>query len=201
MTTFPDIECVLKGHRGYAQAADVTNALLDLLKKSTPNFAFSRLDLSFRHQIRSVLRVRPLTIENQTHAAVTGLVDAGQVWRLGLEEVDVPLVRRQPFDELVITRQMVTDTSAQRCFGDFRSPYSELETWVSLNKALHVSCFPNVVGRWMCVRLVLSGQAALDPIGKRELHIEANFLNRLTRTSLWRAGHKVGEMYFSVTED
>lgn len=201
MIALPDIECVLKGQRNYAQAADVVNALLGSLKQTVPSFVWTRMDLSFRRPVRARLRSVESTPERQASAAVTGVVHGDREWSLALVETDVPLSCRQPFDEAAITKDMLIDIAGQRCTSDQASPVSELETWVSLNKALHQACFPQVKAHWVCARIVLSDPAALEVGGARELQVEANFHHRLTRVSLRRDGRTVGHLYFSLWED
>jgi hypothetical protein len=201
MIAVPDIACVLKGERNYAQAADVVNALVGTFEQHVPGFVWTRLDLSFRRPIRAELRVMESPLESQLSAAATGVVHGGRVWSLALVETDVPLSRRLPFDEDAITRDIRIDIDGCRCTSNRTSPVSELETWVSLNKALHQACFPEIKARWVCARIVLSDPAALDRGGERVLQIEANFHHRLTRVSLRREGHQVGHLYFSLWED
>lgn len=125
----------------------------------------------------------------------------GHPLRLWVHECGEMVHQRVPYDESLMTRGMSVDLAGREAFSEVMSPFSEMETWVALTKALHKACLPEVRARWVFARIVLPVGLDVPQAGIRRLVIEANWHGRLTRTRLERGGQRVGDMYFSVVED
>lgn len=195
-------ECPFKGDRHYLQGADIFNALCDWMLQTHRPADVRRLDLSFRQLTSQRLEILDHECPQRVSPVATATCDVnGQVLRLWLYECGEMVEHRVPYDESRMTQGLNVDLARRAAFSEVSSPFSEMETWVALTKALHKACLPEVRARWVFARIVLPNGLQWPLEGKRQLVIEGNWHNRLTRTRLDRDGQRVGEMYFSVTED
>jgi hypothetical protein len=78
------------------------------------------------------------------------------------------------------------------------SPFTFIETLVSMNKHMHQQLFPDVAGKWIFTRIDLdSGCAEREHL---ELHFKHNMNYRLTKSEILANGQKLGDLYFSLVK-
>lgn len=195
-------ECVFKGDRDYLQGADIFNAVREWLLLRHRPADVRRLDLSFRRLTSQRLEILDhVCPQGRPPVATVSCEVDGQVLRLWLFECGDMVQQRVPYDESRMTQGLEVDLAGRAARSEVFSPFSEMETWVALTKALHKACLPEVKARWVFARIVLPRGLDWPLDGVRQLIIEANWHHRLTRTRLERGGQRVGDMYFSVVED
>jgi hypothetical protein len=79
-----------------------------------------------------------------------------------------------------------------------KAPYSDIELWVAMTKALHYKAFAQSKGKWLFVRGRFPEYVRQAPANERALVIAASFHDKLTRSEALVDGVKVGEIYFSI---
>lgn len=78
------------------------------------------------------------------------------------------------------------------------SPFTFIETVVSMNKHMHQRLFPDAAGKWIFTRVDLdAGCAEREHL---ELHFRHNMNYRLTRSEILANGQKLGDLYFSLVK-
>jgi hypothetical protein len=79
-----------------------------------------------------------------------------------------------------------------------KSPFTFIETLVSMNKHLQQRMFPDMPGKWLFTRIDLTvGCDARENLALRFRH---NLNYRLTKSDILVAGRKVGDLYFSLVK-
>lgn len=188
-----------KGGRDYLHGTDIFNQTLFWLTQSLPDAPIENIDFSFhhlaRHRIRAVLGQPPAGAEPFSVCAFT---QAGQRQKAYLSETDQPVNGRYPYAEDEMVAPMTFDLAARE--GALRGPvpYSDIEVWVAMTKALHYKVFPQYPGKWLFVRGRFSHYSEQSGVNDRLLRIAASFNDRLTRSEVILDAHKVGEIYFSI---
>jgi hypothetical protein len=76
------------------------------------------------------------------------------------------------------------------------SPFTFIESLVSMNKYLHQQLFKEVTGKWLFTRIDLN--TLCDNRTNLSLQFKHNMNFRLTKSDVLVDKHKVGELYFSL---
>lgn len=79
-----------------------------------------------------------------------------------------------------------------------QSPFTFIESVVSMNKHMHQQLFPDVTGKWLFTRIDL--EAGCDEREKLSLRFRHNMNYRLTKSDILVNGEKVGDIYFSLVK-
>lgn len=79
-----------------------------------------------------------------------------------------------------------------------QSPFSFIETVVSMNKHMHQQLFPEAVGKWIFTRIDLA--AFCEARDNLALQFKHNMNYRLTKSDILVNGSKVGDIYFSLVK-
>lgn len=78
------------------------------------------------------------------------------------------------------------------------SPYSFIETLVSMNKYLHQRLFPEAEGKWIFTRVDLN--IGSDQHDRLQLRFKHNMNFRLTKSEILVNGQSLGDLYFSLVK-
>jgi hypothetical protein len=189
-----------KGERDYLQGPDIFNATLGYLVEKQVCDEVTQVDFSFHRIARNALdlydEVQPGFDKPVAECSYTS---QGVPRKVYLYESGETVSGRYPYDESQICRDFRIDVAMAMgsIYGDFR--FSEIEVWVALTKALHLSVLSEVRGKWLFVRGKFPSALQTFVAGERTLRIVSNFQNRLTRTLLFCDGIQVGEIFFSIT--
>jgi hypothetical protein len=98
---------------------------------------------------------------------------------------------------VAVTDIQVTAASATSAIA---MPFSDIERWVAMVKALHYALYPEMNGKWLFVRGKFDsypGTYGLTEINQ-QVRVESNFNNKLTRSALLVGGAKLGDIFFSL---
>jgi hypothetical protein len=100
-------------------------------------------------------------------------------------------------EEIVASMDIQVATATATSVGAL--PYSSIERWVSMVKALHLALYPDLVGKWLYVRGKFDHyQDVYEPAARHQVVVQANFNSKMTRTAVLVDGQKVGDIFFSL---
>lgn len=184
-----------KGERNYLQGPDIFDAVLSRI----PNDSVTDIDFSFHRMAhRAVDLVFGEQGKDLDPVAVCHYSAAGVRQQAYVIETDMPIEGRSEYPEHEIVAAMEIDAERRVCGLKCDLPYTDIEIWVSMTKALHQKVFIDLKGKWLFVRGRFAMYNPKRDGGLRELSIKANFNNKLTRSEAVVGGRKVGEIYFSI---
>jgi hypothetical protein len=192
------LELRFKGDRNYIQGPDIFDAVLSRLSNDAGTI-ITDIDFSFhRLAFRAVDLVVTEGDETLNPVAVCQYITAGTKRRVYVVETSREITERYDYPEHDIVRAMKIDAEQRICkfYGDL--PYSDIEIWVSMTKALHQKVFTTLKGKWLFVRGRFIRYNSEGYGAPRELSIKANFNNKLTRSEAVCGEKKIGEIYFSI---
>ena len=187
-----------KGDRTYLQGPDMFNETLRWLT-STAGAELKDIDFSFHRLAHRQLTATADTPRSDSNPVAVCAFTVNDVRRkVYLVETDQPVTGRYPYPEDEIVRPL--DIDHDRHSGVLRgpTPYSEIEVWVAITKALHMSTLPDRKGKWLFVRGRLPKFVHKAHAPERTLTIAAGLGGRLTRTEVLLDGVTAGEIYFSL---
>ena len=190
-----------KGDRNYVQGPDIFNEILNYIHE-TLNFNFNFIiDVSFhkivnKHLILNHyvgdLFVRPLD------ASVAAKVNfKNDIHWFILKESDENIVCRYEYNEekFITTCKIYTEQKLISCIEE--SPFTFIETIVAMNKALHLSIYPDIVGKWLFVRGQLTKFEKFD-CNDLKIRLVSNLNNKFTKSEVICNEKSVGFVYFSL---
>lgn len=195
-----DIEFQFKGARKYIQGPDIFNAMMTLSNHLNPsNIRFTAHDFissphcklyltEFKDELNEVAGIR----------ARCQFAENGVMYWLAVvqESGDTSLALRTEYDEGKITSLCTLDQ--ERIVLTKQSPFTFIESVVSMNKYMHQQLFPEAVGKWIFTRIDLDLNC--NARDKLELHFRHNMNYRLTKSDILVNGIKVGDIYFSLVK-
>jgi len=194
------IELPFKGTRNYIQGPDIFNAMTTLqtgeclnnIRFTVHDFVRSpscRLHLTESKQALSDIK----DIRARCHYDADGI----KYW-LALTQVEGEAASgiRYEYDEERLTSLCHIENDVVSL--NQQSPFTFIETIVSMNKHLHQQLFSDVVGKWIFTRI------DLDSFCNEREHLVLKFKHnmnyRLTKTDILVNGGKVGDLYFSLVK-
>jgi hypothetical protein len=186
-----------KGSRDYLQGPDIYDETLSWVYANMGDA--KEIDIAFhrlaRHQLDLAIGDLPLGLEP---VAVCSYTIADRLERIYLIESESPISERYPYPEEDIVRSMAVEAEARTCRLRGGGPYSDIEIWVAMTKALHQKVFLTLPGKWLFVRGRFSKYQRSHGAEDFEITIKACFNNKFTRSEVFVAGKKAGEIFFSI---
>lgn len=190
-----------KGDRNYLHGPDIAGALLDWMAHSVQLGDISQIDFSFHRMATRQLRVVVNGELASDDSALTGFCNFtlnGQRIKAQLLETDLATTERIPYNESDLLNRMAIDLSERRVSLRDRGPYSDLELWVAMTKAMHQQVFRHIQGKWLFVRGKMPRYRRNLEGGELGLVLAASFNDKMTRSEALVDGRKVADIYFSV---
>lgn len=199
MTT-QTLTLAFKGTRTYIQGPDLFNAMM----VADPDIPLSKLRFTvhgFVHSPNCLLHSTDskLALNEIPDIRARCQFDAqGRSHWLALTELpgDAQTGPRAEYDEQALIGLCQLD--GDRISLDQHSPFSFIESIVSMNKYLHQQLFKEVTGKWLFTRIDLD--TLCDNRTGLALHFKHNMNFRLTKSDILVDQHKVGELYFSLVD-
>lgn len=186
-----------KGSRDYLHGTDIYNETLSWLEGTLGEI--KEIDFAFHHLAKHQIEVTTdIPAGEQEPVAICSFLCKGTRQRIFLIETGDAVTDRYPYPEDELVGPMVVDIEKRRGILHAALPYSEIEIWVAMTKALHYKAFPLLQGKWLFVRGRFARFVRHEPLGVRELGIAASFNNKLTRSEALFDGVKAGEIFFSI---
>lgn len=189
-----------KGARNYIQGTDMFNAVISGATGATiENIRFTIHD--FVHtpvcQLYSADNKEDLS-DVQGICARFQYDENGITHYFALTESDgdVNSAERHEYDEdrIVSLCALEQDKIILKAY----SPFTFIETVVSMNKHMHQQLFPDAPGKWIFTKIDLD--AAIDARDNLALQLKHNMNYRLTKSDILLNNNKVGDIYFSLVK-
>lgn len=201
MKTIP-ISFTFKGERTYIQGPDIFNKIIDNLEEgkitdvrfTAHNFIQVPQGSMFLSENSEEIS-KLAEVNTRCQLKVNGInkwvvVNADNRFKSG-SGVDIA---REEYDEDKVTEKCsIVDENIRIDSG---SPYSFMETIVSMNKHLHKDLFPDVSGKWVFTRIDL--EQFVETATNITLKLKHNLNFRLTKSDVFVGEDKVGVIYFSL---
>ena len=198
-----DLHIPFKGERTYLQGGDLFDAAFEV---AAANFesAVSDFEISFHDMSTSgvTMVLEAEDIDSNTAQARGNFTIDGERFPYFLVSNGVPAAGRVPFPEEELVEKLTFDFDEQCAVLSEPSPYTPMETWVSMIKALHQRLIDDRDGKWIFVRAKIKGY---DPKASPKnycVKLATRLGHKLTRNEVWLDGEQKGEVFFSLlTED
>lgn len=118
--------------------------------------------------------------------------------RYWMRELDSPLSDRQPYPEEEIVARLDFNEDFSQAQLDEASPYSDMEIWVSMIKAMHQRRFADANGKWVFVRAKLFAFMPKHAEVALRVELAATLGTKLTRNTVYLGDQKVGDVFFAL---
>jgi hypothetical protein len=195
-----------KGTRAYIQGPDMLNQCMTALTGNFPG-NIENIEFTIHRMTGSNLFMRLYPRDSapdsgEKDIAVLKFRAGDQSWQAILVDADTIPAERHPYDEAPVIEQCEIDEKARSImFTGNEAPYSDIETLVSMNKALHQKLFPDTPGQWVfCGWRSARWPLETDFEGMRIQLVKA-LGTRLTDAEVGPAGEMLGSIYFSARTD
>jgi len=188
-----------KGDRDYLHGTDLLPAALHALSGERPLSAIHDIDITFHALARAGLTLQAEAPTGQEARAQLGCTIDGRRLKLFLVEDGRPITERRAYPEDRIVALTSIDAGSRAVTSTASMPFTNIERWIAMTKALHHEVFPDAGGKWLFVRGKFD--AYLDTQGDEVEHrvgIQSDFGGKLTRASLSVGGQGVGEIFFAL---
>lgn len=192
------LDIPLKGERSYIQGPDLFNAAFETLSDEAGGAPID-FEIAFHKMALKQVELIWDTDEAPEECFALGMRSlAGERARFWMREIETPLSERQPYLEEEIVAQMSFDETLTKARLDSPFPYSEMELWVSMIKALHQRRFADADGKWVFVRAKLSAYARQDAVEALRVELAATLGTKLTRNAVYMGDRKIGDVFFAL---
>lgn len=197
----PLVGLKFKGDRQYLQGPDIFVAALNAIAADSNIACLNDIDVVFHSMARSGLSLAIDLLPSGTEPVVQITCRVGDLrQKFYLIDDGRPILERYDYAEDQIVAATDISVSTASATSSMPMPYTDIERWVAMVKALHYALYPEVRGKWLFVRGKFShypGTYQLADI-EQQVRVEANFNNKLTRSALLVDGKKLGDIFFSL---
>ena len=194
------VEFQFKGQRNYIQGPDILNAMLAVAPngESLKNIRFVAHSFIETPSCDLYLAEDKQEFHDLAEVSARCHFDLHQrtLWLAMKPSTIVAPVRRSDFDEASLLA--LCQVKDDRITLERQSPFSFIETIVSMNKCLHQHMFADVAGKWIFTRLDLDEDC--ERWQQIEIRLRHNMHYRLTKSDICVAGRKMGDLYFSLVK-
>lgn len=198
-----DLNFRYKGDRQYIHGTDMFNQCLRVLKEQTQG-EIGNLEFAIHKMTDSNLSM--MLYQNQQalevdcrDIAILKFSSCGLLWQANLINADTKPADRYSYDEASIVELCEIDEAARYIFlNGGETPYSEMETLVSMNKALHLKLFPQLQGSWVFCRWESPLWPLSGSLGNVSIRLIQAVGTRLTKSEVSLEGEVLGHIYFSA---
>lgn len=188
-----------KGDRNYLHGTDIFVACLEVLSHEYQTSDITNIDIVFHSLAKAALVLCPsASHDREPKVQLTCIID-GIEKRYVLLESDTAIRQRIDYPEHLIVAATDINLETSSATSTAVLPFTNIERWVAMVKALHVSLYPRLSGRWLFVRGTFSEYPDFYGIDvQHKAVLRTNFNNRLTRTELFVDERHLGDVFFSL---
>lgn len=198
-----DLNFRYKGDRQYVHGTDILNQCYRVLKEQTKN-KIENLEFTIHKMTDSNLSL--ILYQNQQFSevdardiAILKFSSCGLLWQANLINADTKPTDRYSYDEASIVKLCEIDDTARHIFlNSGESPYSEIETLVSMTKALHLKLFPQLRSSWVFCRWESPRWPLRGSLRGVYISLLQAAGTRLTKSKVSLEGEVLGNIYFSA---
>jgi len=186
-----------KGDRDYLHGTDILPIALCTLCGERSLDAVGDIDIVFHGLARAGLTLHAEMPPNTKLRVQLACTVDGVRRKFVLVEDGRPIVERYPYLEGQIVAATVIDVTAAIATSIAVMPFTNVERWIAMVKALHHMVYPQAKGKWLFARakLVSYRDVYLEPREHRVV-LQADFHGKLTRSALVIDGQRIGDIFF-----
>lgn len=192
------LDIPLKGSRNYIQGPDLFNAAFETLAEEAGGSA-GEFEIAFHRMAHKKVELvwDTDTAPEDAFAAGSQSTQQGRA-RYWMRELDAPLSGRQPYPEDEIVARMTFEEGFSQARLNKEFPYSDMEIWVSMIKAMHQRRFADAAGKWVFVRAKLWAYDPRHAPASRRVELAATLGTKLTRNLVYLNDEKIGDVFFAL---
>jgi hypothetical protein len=200
-----ELDFSFKGARQYIQGPDIFDESVRLLREQAgDNLEFLEFVIHRMTDRNLYLTLYPAAQVPQLDAqdvAELKFTVSGQSWVARLTDTANQPASRRPYDETMVVEKCEIDEVERRIvFRRGETPYSMMETLVSMNKALHLKVFPDARGSWVFCQWNSPHWPLDESLNGVCIQLKQALGTRLTRAEVSLDDRVIGQMYFSARD-
>jgi len=201
---FPDLPLPLeglrfKGDRDYLHGTDILPIALHALSGRRPLDAIGNIDIVFHALARTGLTLCMEAPPGSKPKVQLGCTIEGMRRKFLLIEDGRSITGRYPYPEEQIIAATTIDAGLAKATSSVPLPFTNIERWIAMVKALHHALYPDMPGKWLFARAKLATyQDAYPDWTEHRVTIKADFGGKLTRSVLTIDGRDIGDIYFAL---
>lgn len=188
-----------KGDRKYLHGTDILPIALHALAGRRSLDTIGDIDIAFHSLARTGLT---LCVEAPAGREPTGQLVCnidGMRRKFLLVEDGRPITERHPYPEEQIVAATTIDTAGATATSSAPLPFTCIERWIAMVKALHHAVYPDACGKWLFVRAKLTAyQDAYPGQTEHRVSIISDFDGKLTRSALSVDSRNIGDIFFAL---
>lgn len=189
-----------KGDRDYLHGTDILPVALNTLSGGQPPESITDIDIVFHALVRTGLTL-------QTDAPIGGKPNVqlsctmgGERRKFFLMENGRSIKERRPYPEEQIVEATTIDIDAATASSRAYLPFTSIERWIAMIKALHHAVYPAAEGKWLFARGKLASyRDTYEGQLEHRASIQSNFGGKLTRSAVTIDGRMIGDIFFVLT--
>ena len=188
-----------RGNRDYLQGADILPIALHALANGRRLEDVRDIDIVFHALARTGLTLcESLPHSREPRAQISCTID-GTRHKFLLVEDGRPVTDRQTYPEEQIVAATAIDVPTKTASSSALLPFTNIERWIAMIKALHHAVYPDAQGKWLFARAKLATYTETQ-LGMVDhvACIESDFGGKLTRSGLTIDGCRIGDIYFAL---
>lgn len=188
-----------KGDRDYLHGTDILPIALHALCDLRPLDAARDVDIVFHGLARQGLTLRSDTPPGSEARVQLACTIDGVRRKFVLVEDGRPITERHPYPENKIVAATTVDANAGTATSVRYLPFTNIERWIAMVKALHHAVYPQASGKWLFARArLISYRDVSGETGEHGVKLEADFSGKLTRSALTVDGQRLGDIFFAL---
>ena len=192
------LQIPFKGSRDYLQGPDIFDWVLSYLNDANAG-PLDVFEISFHSMAIKPLELSVREVPRGGKPTATGYYvgTEGKV-RFWLTETNGKIEGRVPYSEeelVACLHYFDNDNEVELAKG---VGFSDIETWVSMTKALHHKMFPEATGKWVFARAKLNAYTSDRIMAKYRVKLASKLGHKLTRNEIYLNDVKVGDIFFSL---
>ncbi|HTA64692.1 MAG TPA: hypothetical protein VK753_04230 [Xanthomonadaceae bacterium] len=189
-----------KGDRDYLHGTDILPIALQALSGEDGMDAIGEIDITFHGLATTGLTLCADAPHGSEPKVQLSCSMDGAKRRIVLVEDGRPIAERHPYPEERIVAATDIDVPSATAVNSGAMPFTNIERWVAMVKALHQAVYPGAKGKWLFARgrFARYQEAYAEPVEHR-VTIQASFGDKLTRSALTIDGQPLGDIYFVLT--
>ena len=186
-----------KGERDYLTGADILPISLRASCGELGMDAVRDIDIVFHALARTGLTLCADAPSGSEPLVQLSCSIEGVRRKFVLVEDGRPIVQRDPYPEDKIVAATSIDVDSATATSTVSLPFTNIERWIAMIKALHHAAYPGAKGKWLFARAKLASyHDALGEQAEHRVSIQSNFGGKLTRSALTVDGRNIGDIFF-----
>lgn len=187
-----------KGDRDYLHGTDILHSAVHALSGKRSPDAIDDIDIVFHALARTGLTLCVTAPPGCEPKARLSCSIEGIRRKLLLVEDGRRIPGRHPYPEDQIVAATIFDITSATASSSAPLPFTNIERWIAMIKALHHVVYPDAQGKWLFVRAKLVEYPdALPDRAEHHVGIRSDFGGKLTRSALTVDGRSIGDIFFA----